>query len=234
MLCERCKMREANIKYTEVINGIKTEHNLCAQCAKEMDFGPYSAMFDGEFPLEKLLSDLLGISRESREESQTSGIVCPTCKTSYDTFVEKSCFGCQDCYSVFDPLIRDNIKKLQGSSQHVGKIPKFQKAGLAKQEREDSKVGGQLSREKQIIFWQAKLKEALQVEDYEEAAACRDEIRRLQESENRQEAKEIQGKETKQNEVEENKIEENKVQENEVQENEGKDKEIRQEDGADA
>ena len=58
MLCERCKIREANIQYTEVINGVKTEHHFCAQCAKEMDFGPYAAIFDGEFPLGKLLSGL--------------------------------------------------------------------------------------------------------------------------------------------------------------------------------
>ena len=30
MLCEKCKVREANIKYTEIINGVKTEHNLCS------------------------------------------------------------------------------------------------------------------------------------------------------------------------------------------------------------
>ena len=51
MLCERCKIREANIQYTEVINGIKTEHHFCAHCAREMDFGPYAAIFDSDFPL---------------------------------------------------------------------------------------------------------------------------------------------------------------------------------------
>ena len=60
MLCERCKIREANIQYTEVINGVRTEHHFCAQCARELDFGQYSAIFDGEFPLAKLLSGLLG------------------------------------------------------------------------------------------------------------------------------------------------------------------------------
>ena len=48
MLCERCKIREANIQYTEVINGVKTEHNFCAQCAKEMDFGPLSLIHISE------------------------------------------------------------------------------------------------------------------------------------------------------------------------------------------
>ena len=76
MLCERCKIREANIKYTEVINGVKTEHNLCAQCAKELDFGQYSAIFDGDFPLGKLLSGLLGLENASPEEENIQEIAC--------------------------------------------------------------------------------------------------------------------------------------------------------------
>ncbi len=64
MLCEKCKIREANIKYTEIINGVKTEHNLCSHCAREMDFGQYGAVLDGEFPLGRLLSGLLGLEEE--------------------------------------------------------------------------------------------------------------------------------------------------------------------------
>ena len=81
MLCERCKIREANIQYTEVVNGVKTEHHFCAQCAKEMDFGPYAAIFDGEFPLGKLLSGLLGIG-EDQEEKKAHQVICPACKTT--------------------------------------------------------------------------------------------------------------------------------------------------------
>lgn len=44
MLCERCKIREANIQYTEVINGVKTEHNFCAQNA----VGCCGTYLDGE------------------------------------------------------------------------------------------------------------------------------------------------------------------------------------------
>ena len=29
MLCERCKVREANIQYTEIIDGVKKEHHFC-------------------------------------------------------------------------------------------------------------------------------------------------------------------------------------------------------------
>ena len=88
MLCEKCKVREANIKYTEIINGVKTEHNLCSHCAKEMDFGQYTALLDGEFPLGKLLSGLLGLEEDEEETDERFRVVCPTCGTSFDDFVQ--------------------------------------------------------------------------------------------------------------------------------------------------
>ena len=120
MLCERCKIREANIQYTEVINGVRTEHHFCAQCARELDFGQYSAIFDGEFPLAKLLSGLLGSEEPAQDTDRLQQIQCPSCGMTYEEFVENSCFGCADCYGVFDVLIHENIKKLQGSDSHKG------------------------------------------------------------------------------------------------------------------
>ena len=181
MLCERCKIREANIQYTEVIGGVKKEHHFCSQCAKELDFGPYSAIFDGEFPLGKLLSGLLGISEEQKESS-TSQIVCPTCGTSYDEFVKDSRFGCPDCYSVFDLLMSDNIKQLQGSEKRqvrmaelTGEVPDIL-AGKAEPVVNDPA--------EQIRVLEAKLKEAVRREEYEAAAQYRDQIRALKEGMN--------------------------------------------------
>ena len=77
MLCEKCKVREANIKYTEIINGVKTEHNLCSHCAKEMDFGQYTALLDGEFPLGKLLSGLLGLEEDEEPMNVSGWFVLP-------------------------------------------------------------------------------------------------------------------------------------------------------------
>ena len=39
--------------------------------------------------------------------------------------MKNSCFGCADCYEVFDLLMRDSIKQLQGSDTHKGKHPKY-------------------------------------------------------------------------------------------------------------
>lgn len=179
MLCERCKIREANIQYMEVINGVKTEHNFCAQCAKELDFGPYSAIFDGDFPLGKLLSGLLGTEAPVQRPDKMHQIVCPTCSTSYDEFVKNSCFGCADCYSVFDVLIHDNIKQLQGSECHKGKKPVYQtEGGLEYDLEEAAKLD---TAEDEIRILGIKLKEAIRHEEYETAAICRDQIKALKE-----------------------------------------------------
>ena len=162
MLCEKCGIREANIKYTEVFNGVKTEHNLCAQCAKEMDLGPYSALIEGEFPLGKLLSSLLGLTDASASQAPKEDVVCPTCGTTYEEFIKNSRFGCADCYHVFDPLLGEKIKKLQEAAEVTKK--------------------GELefSPEEQIKQLKRRLEAALQEEDYETAAACRDKIHSLE------------------------------------------------------
>ena len=36
MLCEICGENEATFHYSEVVNGNKTEHHLCSECAKEL------------------------------------------------------------------------------------------------------------------------------------------------------------------------------------------------------
>ena len=104
----------------------------------------------------------------------------------YEEFVKDSRFGCPDCYSVFDPLISDNIRHLQGSEKHVGKRP----AGYRSEMEEMNGVGTtgedpvnipELSKEEKIRLMETRLKDAVRREEYEEAAKLRDEIRALKE-----------------------------------------------------
>ncbi len=179
MLCEKCKIREANIRYTEVVGGVKTEHNLCSHCAREMDFGHYTAVFDTDYPIGRLLSDLFGLDAEQgeSEEMDLEQVVCPACHTAYSDFVKDSRFGCPDCYRVFDLLMSENIKKIQGSDTHTGKHPRYSHGG------EQQAPGGERKDdiETTIRLLDSKLKEAVQEEEYEQAARYRDEIKELKE-----------------------------------------------------
>ena len=182
MLCEKCKIREANIKYTEIINGVKTEHNLCSHCAREMDFGQYGAVLDGEFPLGRLLSGLLGLEEDEEDTDERAAVVCPTCGTSFDDFVENSRFGCPDCYGVFDLFINDKIK------EHPDALKTPEEPIKGQTTSEDNRIDTDPGKEKtavsaeeslQVVRLQKALKEAVSKEDYESAARYRDEIRAL-------------------------------------------------------
>lgn len=176
MLCERCKQREANVRFTEVINGVKSEHRLCMQCAMDMDLGAVG-IFDSDNPIGKILSGILGANFETAKKFDSmEQIACPTCGMAYSEFVNDSRFGCPDCYNVFDILINDNIKQLQGNTRHIGKQPRFGWGGVSVVKEDEEK-----NVENEIALLESKLRESIAEEDYEEAARLRDKIKELKE-----------------------------------------------------
>ena len=48
MLCEICGENEATFHYSEVVNGNKTEHHLCSECAAKTDISYYTNLLDGD------------------------------------------------------------------------------------------------------------------------------------------------------------------------------------------
>ena len=186
MLCDICNKNEATVHYTEVINGVKSERHLCSECMKEMDNG-----LEGEFPFAKLIKGILSAHIASGQENNAAlQLKCNKCGMTYHQFAKAGKFGCSECYSVFGPLILDNIKKIQGSSTHTGK--KYKKAdqntdisGLFEENSDDKSIAGKNkgSRDTDIEVLQNRLKKAVAAEDFEEAAKLRDEIKELKEVE---------------------------------------------------
>lgn len=200
MLCEQCHTREATVVIREIVNGETTEHHYCSQCASKLEFGN---LFDAGSPLAGILSGLLGLGNGSESEDPADQLTCPNCGTTYGDFIRDGRFGCPECYETFGPLIRDNIKKIQGSDAHVGKHPKnighlYQEAkeritqnslDEAVEEAQNQSAGIEAAQSgmppaEQIRLLQARQQEAVENEDYEEAAKIRDQIRALKEKTN--------------------------------------------------
>lgn len=59
MLCERCNEREATIHYTELVNGVRSEHHICSECASKLMPAEYGSMFGADMPFAKFLTGLL-------------------------------------------------------------------------------------------------------------------------------------------------------------------------------
>ena len=174
MLCENCKKRPANVKYTQIINGIKQEIHLCEECSKNLglnDFGfdmpiNFSSFF-GDF-LNEYNNGFLPLMEKEKP------LVCDKCKMTYDEFVENGKFGCSNCYEVFSANIDPILKRLHGGNRYTGRKAKnstlTQSDLQTKEEKSESKLD-ELKKE---------LKKMIKEEKYEEAAKIRDEIKKIE------------------------------------------------------
>ena len=178
MLCNKCKKNEANIFYTEIVGGEKTEMHICEDCAFD-----YSSSFqtknvtNSELTLGNLLSTVLGsyyTNENSTQKKETKNVVCNTCGLSYNEFLKIGRFGCMECYDTFSSTFNKSLSNIQGSNIHVGKKPK---GYISKTQ----KLIDELSEVEKLSL---KLQDAVEKEEFEEAVKLRDQIRLLKEENN--------------------------------------------------
>lgn len=192
MLCDRCKMKEAKIFYTEIVDGKKREQRLCEDCAAEL------TNFNKDLSLGSILSGLLasaGIGTGSTGSNAAgddtgSDIQCPVCGMGYPVFRHVGKFGCAECYKAFGKLLQGNIKRIQGSTEHTGKVPtswvETETEAPAEQMTRQTSQPEPVQKEEQrptLAQLEHDLKAAILAEEYEEAARLRDEIRERRASE---------------------------------------------------
>lgn len=177
MLCDRCQKKEAKVLYTEIINGVKKEQHLCEDCATDFtSFQMGKPLLNSEMTLNDLLSTLLeayNTSWETEAGEDRPVVACDQCGTSYEEFLQNGRFGCANCYRSFHKELGKTLKGIQGSEVHTGKRPK----GFISST--DKILKGFSDAERLNL----KLQEAIEKEEFEEAARLRDVIRQLKKEE---------------------------------------------------
>jgi protein arginine kinase activator len=159
MLCDNCLKHNATVHMTSFVNGqVKTVH-LCAQCASKKK----AAVVMPWFSFNDFLSTFY-------EESQVQDQQCEVCGTTLESFKKDGKLGCVNCYKVFEDSISPAIKGIHMSTTHTGKRPGEQVEVHPEKEKEEDVL---FTRKVQL---KAELKEAITIENFEEAARLRDEI----------------------------------------------------------
>ena len=172
MLCQNCGKNEANVRYTQIINGKKTEIALCSNCDKKAGIDGFEMP---EFPINfhSILGDFFNDYAENTLlpsfKSQT--VECKTCGTTYDDFIETGMFGCSDCYDTFRAPIDSLLKNLHGTANHIGRGSNSKTKGI-KIESNNKSV-----KDKKTDL-QKELEKAIKEERYEDAAKIRDELKK--------------------------------------------------------
>jgi protein arginine kinase activator len=193
MLCQNCGENEANVKYTQIVNGEKKEMILCEDCARKMGIGNFKmnipinfSNFLGDFfddyKSEQLLPSFV---KEKNNE-------CNNCGELYKEFIKTGLLGCEECYDVFQNRLDPILKNLQGSVKHVGRRPlnieeKIENKEVNKdvkvESNKEEKQTKENKKENELMKLQKDLNKAIEEERYEDAAVIRDEIKKLEKNE---------------------------------------------------
>lgn len=96
---------------------------------------------------------------------------CSSCGTTWDTIRSDGRAGCAACYATFAERIAGVMERMQRGLQHSGKIPR------AAQKRRIRLEQLRRRRDNQLQMLQSRLKNAVALEHFEEAAKLRDKIK---------------------------------------------------------
>lgn len=162
MLCQNCKLREANTHIVRTIGNQTEETYLCSECAKELGHNT-------EFSISNFLfGDMLSSPFFSAKEN-----VCPVCHTSFTEISQSGNVGCGECYKTFSERLMPTISRLHNLPLHKGKVP-------GKSEAAPVKKAVRLTKEQKIEKYKKEQEEAIKKEDFEKAAELRDKIKKLE------------------------------------------------------
>lgn len=177
MLCQNCNKKEANVKYTQIINGVKKQMNLCEKCAKEL------GVDDISFNMQMNFSNFFGNFFDDIESGiipsliKPQTVTCEKCGSSYEDFIKNGKFGCDKCYETFSEKIDVLLKNIHGVNKHVGRNFNVIES---KVKNNESKIE---TKQIKIEKLQERLKKEIKDERYEDAAKTRDEIKKIEKGE---------------------------------------------------
>lgn len=162
MVCENCGSTDAVVHLTQIVNNEMSTHHLCEKCAAEK--GLESTPDTSNQPLIDVIAQM---TQDTARETQASDSECSFCGLTFNGFRQTGRLGCPHCYETFSDHLPRLLRRIHGSTKHVGKIylPPDPTAS---------------EMEKRLEGLRRKLERAVQSEDFERAAEIRDQIRAME------------------------------------------------------
>jgi protein arginine kinase activator len=150
--CGRCA-KPAVHHITEILEGEVKALHLCETCIKDYLDNPESTETESE-------------EVETESDPNEAETVCESCGITFKEFRSRGRLGCGECYNAFRTELLQLIENIHSSDTHCGKIPK--------REPQTSQIQFDLARVR------TELREAIEREDYEDAARLRDKLKSLE------------------------------------------------------
>lgn len=170
MKCQICKVNEANIVFTQIVNNEKVVLHICTQCAGTK--GLTVEIGKGAKPLPEPLLDAVKsahkvVNKAPAPVEEIPDITCDSCGQTYAEFKSSGLFGCEHCHLAYGEHVKTLLMQIHGATAHEGRTPSTEVTKEVQDRQRLKKLKGELSR-------------SVEVEDYERAAKLRDEIDSLE------------------------------------------------------
>jgi len=158
MLCDVCGERDAVVKVTQVGEQGKTLVQMCERCAAERNIETTVSL--SKNPLGEFLLDLQNQTAPSPADTAR----CNFCNATLRDFRATGRLGCANCYTAFEPSLRDLLRRVHGSSKHLGRRYESPEIAMTEEQTELHEL-------------RERLRRAIESEQFELAAELRDRIR---------------------------------------------------------
>lgn len=202
--CEVCG-KPATHKFTKIVHGEIQERFLCDEHALQTE--SYLVKSNLQVSLEQLLASLFKQAQEGGEAGEAAGtpdMRCGVCGLPFSAYRKTMILGCDRCYESFEDQLRHDIRKIHGSLEHKGRRPANYvppekparavpivpvgeaAAPLSDEEKALPPPPTESTPEQEALTLprlKARMRAAVEAEDFEEAARLRDKIRALESKE---------------------------------------------------
>ena len=159
MVCDQCHERDAVVHLTQIVDAAVTQVHLCEKCAAAR--GIETSVTVPKHPL----GDFLQAVQQQAVQFPGDAARCAYCGTSLRDFRASGRLGCAYCYKAFEGSLRELLRRVHGSSRHVGRRYEAPASGSPD---ERLTLLGEL---------RDRLRRAIESEQFELAASLRDKIR---------------------------------------------------------
>jgi protein arginine kinase activator len=161
MLCDNCKERDAVVHLTRIVENAVTQLHLCEKCAAAK--GVETTLAVPQHPL----GDILQAVQQQAAVASEDAPSCAFCGATARDFRATGRLGCPHCYDAMERSLRELLRRLHGSSRHVGQ--RYEAPVTFVDEKSDS-----------LHDLRDRLRRAIESEQFEVAAELRDRIRQLE------------------------------------------------------
>ena len=178
MLCQNCNKKEANVNYTQIINGDKKEMHLCDKCARKLGINVafkmpsfnfsnlFGSMFDDDIMFD-FMPNLMG----------NRGLLSDGFDSDFEDFFGTKKLG----YAKNSDTTGDELDTLLKRMHNENVNDECNELKDKRQEKNNIKINKkEQTVEGKIEELQLRLKKEIEEERYEDAAKTRDEIKKLQ------------------------------------------------------